>query len=97
MNKFSDQWDKSASRFEMIPAKESSEKPMTMRSDSYFLSTTLAVDEDDMLLRVSAANWINFSWFFICCRIPITMLSKQSLLSNSYLAMELISDTKASI
>lgn len=42
--------------FDMIPANESSEKPIIISSDSYFLRKDLALGEEEMLLRVRAAN-----------------------------------------
>lgn len=69
--------------FEMMPARESSEKPISISSDSCFLSTTFAVEAEPMLLSVRAANCTNFYWFFICCSTPIIMLTRQSFFRSS--------------
>jgi len=81
----------------MMPASESSEKPIIMSSDSNFLRWVLAVEAELMLLSVSATNWINFYWVFMCCRMPMMTYSKVSFLSSSYLDCELMSVTKARI
>ena len=82
---------------EMMPAKESSEKPIIISSDSYSLRWFLAVAEEDMLLKVRAADCTSFSWFFICWRIPIIIRKRVLFFSNSSLAWELMSVAKTRI
>lgn len=91
------QWDNSVRILDIIPAKESSEKPIIIKEDSYFFKYTFEFEADDRLLRVSATNCINFSWFFICWRMPMIIWSSVSFFSNSSLDCELISVTKANI
>ena len=55
------QCDKSERILEMIPASESSEKPIIISSDSYFLRAILAEGEEAMLLRANAANCTSLS------------------------------------
>jgi hypothetical protein len=50
------QWDSSVKIFEMIPANESSENPIIISYDSYFLRWFFAVEADDILLNVNATN-----------------------------------------
>ena len=45
---------------EIMPAKESSEKPITINSDSKFFKCTFEVPDEDMLLRVKAADCTSF-------------------------------------
>lgn len=52
--------------FEIMPARESSEKPIIISSDSCFFRWIFEVVADDMLLSVNATNWMSFYWFFMC-------------------------------
>lgn len=87
----------SARIFATMPASESSVNPIWISYVSKKLRDSRAPGDVEILLRVNAANWLNFYWFLMCWSIPIKIPSSLIFLENSILASGLTSDIDANI